>query len=165
MRRGIRAGTRAAAASVLAGGILLIGAPAWAATVYLQLHPSTVMAGKEVGLRASCTDNLKAASATGQPTGTVTLNPSFGFLTATVRVPAKTRAGAYKIRLTCPSGATASATLHVVANVQPTQGPATGFGGTAGSADAAGLLVGGGLAAIVAGAGLGVLTLRRRRAA
>lgn len=143
--------------------VLLDGAPAQAAAVFLETNPSTVPAGDEIGLRASCDDNLKAAVVTGDPIGTVTVAPRYGFLTATVRVPAKTSAGSYRLRLICTDGGgTARATLHVVAKDRPARGPATGGGGTAGGR-AAPALIGGGLAAMAGGLLLGVLTVRRRR--
>jgi hypothetical protein len=55
-------------------------------------------------------------------------------------------------------------TLHVVRAGQPTKGPATGFGGTAGGGSG-GLLIGAGLLAIAGGVALGLLSLRRRRVA
>ncbi len=40
--------------------------PAHAApAVFVELNPSTVRAGDEISLRASCDDNLKAATVTG----------------------------------------------------------------------------------------------------
>ena len=137
-------------------------APAQAAAVFVETNPSTVPAGDEIGLRASCTDNLAAATVTGSPFGTVTVEPSFGFLTATTRVPAPPKPGAYRVDLKCPDGQTATNTLHVVAKVTPTRGPATGFGGAAPGGSAP-MMIGGGLAAIAAGLALAVVSLRRRR--
>jgi hypothetical protein len=160
MRRLTRVAVSAAALAL--GGVLLPAAPASAAAVFVELNPSTVPAGEQLGLRASCEDNLKPATATSPAFGTVTLNPRYGFLTATVRVPARTDAGDYLVRLNCPDKTSASATLHVVARDRPTRGPATGFGGTAAD-DTGPWLITGGVAAMVVGAGLGVLTVRRRR--
>lgn len=137
-------------------------APARAAAVFVETNPSTVPAGDEIGLRASCTDNLAAATVTSDPFGTVTVEPSFGFLTATTRVPATTRPGEYRVDLKCPDGQTARNTLYVVAKVTPTRGPATGFGGAAPGGSAP-MMIGGGLAAIAAGLALAVVSLRRRR--
>lgn len=145
---------------------LLLGTPAATAArsaVFVESNPSTVPAGDEVGLRASCDDNLTPATVTGDPFGTVTVSPRYGFLTATVRVPAGTKPGDFRLRLRCSDGAGATTTLHVVARDRPARGPATGGGGTAGNA-AAPVLIGGGLAAMAGGLLLGVLTLRRRRA-
>jgi hypothetical protein len=159
MRTSVRA---AVAAFVIGLTVLIAGAPASAAAVFIELNPSTVRAGDEVGLRASCTDNLKEATVTADVLGTVTVRPSFGFLTATTRVPATTRAGDYRVSLRCPDGSAATSTLHVVARVEPTRGPATGFGGAAGGGSAP-VLIGGGVAAIAAGLVLAVVALRRRR--
>jgi hypothetical protein len=155
-----------AALAALAVGLpvlFLDAAPARAASIFVETNPSTVRAGDEISLRASCTDNLTAATVTGSPSGTVTVEPRFGFLTATTRIPTTTKAGAYKIRLTCPDKkTTATSTLHVVARVAPTRGPATGGGGTA-TGRSAPMLIGGGLTAIVMGVALAVASFLRRR--
>lgn len=137
-------------------------AEAGRAAIFLELSPSTVPAGDEVGLRASCDDNLKSATVTSGLFGTLTVAPRYGFLTATARVPSNTRPGDYRIDLTCPDRRTAPATLHVIAKVAPARGPATGGGGTAPERRAP-LLIGSGLAVIAVALGLGALSLRRRR--
>ncbi|MET0417050.1 MAG: hypothetical protein ABW022_13615 [Actinoplanes sp.] len=153
----------ALAAFVLSLPVLFLQAPpASAATVFLELNPSTVPAGDEVGLRASCDDNLKSATVSSGLFGKATVVPRYGFLTATVRIPSTTRPGDYRVELTCPDNKTASAELHVVAKVEPDQGPATGGGGMAPGREAP-MLIGGGLAVIAAGLVLGVVSLRRRR--
>ena len=150
--------------AVVAGlAIALAGAtPAAGAAVFVEINPSTVRAGDEITLRASCDDNLTAATVRGEPIGAVTVQPEFGFLTATVRVPAGTKVGDYPVALTCPEGAAATAVLHVVARVEPSRGPATGGGGTAPGATGP-LLMGGGLSIVLAGLLLGIVALRRRR--
>jgi hypothetical protein len=154
----------AVAALALAFPVVLLGSsPAHAAAVFVESNPSTVPAGDEIGLRASCDDNLRAAVVTADPFGRVTVSPRYGFLTATVRVPATTKAGDFRVRLRCPDGASATTTLHVVARDRPTRGPATGGGGTAGTAGTVPVLIGGGFAAMAAGLVLGVLALRRRQ--
>ncbi len=159
----MRTSVRAAFATVALGLFLVVGtAPARAAAVFVETNPSTVRAGDEVGVRASCTDNLAAATVTSEVFSTVTVKPSFGFLTATTRVPATTDPGDYRVNLRCPDGQTASSVLHVVARVEPTRGPATGGGGTAGGGSAP-MMIGGGLAAIAAGLALAVVSMRRRR--
>ncbi len=153
----------AATALALALPVVFIGAtPAQAAAVFVETNPSTVPVGDEIGVRASCTDNLAAATVTSDPFGKVTVEPSFGFLTATARIPTGTKPGDYQVNLSCPDGQTAKSTLHVVAKVTPTQGPATGFGGAAPGGSAP-LMIGGGLAAVAAGLVLAVVSLRRRR--
>ena len=53
----------ALAAAVLGMPVALApGAPAHAAAVFVETNPSTVPAGDEIGLRASCDDNLTAAT-------------------------------------------------------------------------------------------------------
>jgi hypothetical protein len=153
----------ALAALVLGLPVLVLDAtPARAASIFVEINPSTARPGDEVSLRASCTDNLNAATVTGGPFGTVTVQPRFGFLTANTRVPTTTRARDYRVTLHCPDGKTASGDLHVVARVEPTRGPATGGGGTAPGRSAP-MLIGGGLTAIVAGLVLAVSSRRRRR--
>ncbi|AGZ39778.1 hypothetical protein [Actinoplanes friuliensis] len=142
--------------------VLLESSPALAADVFVETNPSTVRAGDDIGIRASCDDNLKPATVTAGPIGTVTVSPSYGFLTTTTRVPSATDPGDYPVRLKCPDGKTAENTLHVVVKVEPARGPATGGGGTA-EGRSAPLLIGGGLAALGAAAALGVAAARRRR--
>jgi hypothetical protein len=142
--------------------LVLDAAPAQAASIFVETNPSTAPAGDEVTLRASCTDNLAPATVTGGPFGTVTVQPQYGFLTATARIPTTTKVGDYQLKLTCPDKKTATTKLHVVARVEPSQGPATGGGGTAPGRSAP-MLIGGGLIAIVAGLALAISSIRRRR--
>jgi hypothetical protein len=153
----------ALAAIALGLPVVFLGpTPAQAASIFVETNPSTVRAGDQVGIRASCTDNLTAATVTGQPFGTVTVQPRFGFLTATVRVPTTTKPGTYKLTLTCPDRKTATSSLHVLAKVVPSRGPATGGGGTAPGSSTP-MLIGGGLTAIVTALALGVSSFLRRR--
>jgi hypothetical protein len=152
----------ALAALVLAVPVLFDAAPASAAAIFLEINPSTVPAGDEVGLRASCDDNLKSATVSTKAFGEVRVTPQYGFLIATKRVPSDTTPGDYRVELRCPDGKAASATLHVVAKVEPVRGPATGGGGTAPDRYAP-AMVGGGLLVFAAGAVLALLSLRRRR--
>jgi hypothetical protein len=141
--------------------LFLASTPASAAGVFVETNPSTARAGDQVGIRASCTDNLAAATVSSTPLGTLTVSPRYGFLTATARVPADTKPADYPVSLKCPDGKTATSTLHVVAKVVPSRGPATGGGGTAPGRNAP-ALIGGGLTAIAAGLVLAVVNLRRR---
>ncbi|WP_067497058.1 hypothetical protein [Actinoplanes sp. TFC3] len=153
----------AAAAVVLAfAAVPLVGSPALAADVFVEANPDTVRAGDDVALRASCDDNLKPATVTSSPLGSLTVSPRYGFLTTTKRVPATTKPGDYPVNLRCEGGETAKSTLHVVAKVEPVRGPATGGGGTAPGASAS-LLIGGGAATLGAGLVLAVVSMRRRR--
>jgi hypothetical protein len=152
----------ALAALILGVPVVLADTPAYAAAIFVETNPSTVPAGDEVGLRASCDDNLKPATINSALFGAVNVTPQYGFLAATKKVPSGARPGDYRVDLRCPDGKAASTTLHVVAKVEPVRGPATGGGGTAPGRDAP-LLIGGGMLVIVAGAALGVVSLRRRR--
>lgn len=163
-RRSHQVAAVCSAIAVAAAPVVLTGTAALAAAVFVETNPSTISAGEELGLRASCQENLRPATVRSDAFGSVTVRPQYGFLTATVTVPPDTRAASYRVRLTCPDGDSATSTLHVVARNRPARGPATGFGGSAGGGSGT-LLITGGLVAIAAGAGLGVLTVRRRRAA
>ena len=143
------------------GGVLLGPGPARAADVFVQVNPSTVQAGFLTGIRASCSDNSRPATVESQAFGRVTVQPQDGALTAAALVPERTRAGTYRVKLSCPDGKSASTNLIVVAVGRPTRGPATGFGGTAGGRPG-GWLVTGGVAATAVGLLLGIVALRRR---
>ncbi|MFB9236852.1 hypothetical protein ACFFWC_15030 [Plantactinospora siamensis] len=144
-------------------GVLPGAAPALAADVFVQLNPDTVQAGNLVGIRASCQDNTQPATVESGAFGTLTVQPQQNVLTAAALVPANTRAGTYRVKLNCPGGPDATASLMVLTGGQPSRGPATGFGGTAGERPGGGLLLVG-LTALVLGAVFGVLALRRRPA-
>jgi hypothetical protein len=160
MRRSVPAVLAALALGVPV--LFLDAAPAQAASIFVEANPSTAPVGDEIGLRASCTDNLTKATVTGGPFGTVTVQPQYNFLTATARVPTSATLGDYTLLLTCPDKKTATATLHVVARVAPSHGPATGGGGTAPGRHAP-MLIGGGLTAIVLGVALAAASVLRRR--
>jgi multidrug efflux pump subunit AcrB len=160
MRRFVPAALAALVVSLCV--VFLPASPVLAASVFVETNPSTARAGDEVGVRASCTDNLKAATVTAGPIGKVTVSPRYGFLTTTAKVPADTRAGDYTVSLKCPDGKTAKSTLHIVAKVEPVRGPATGGGGTSPGRYAP-ALIGGGVTAIAAGLFLAVFSGRRRR--
>jgi hypothetical protein len=71
--------------------------------------------------------------------------------------------GDYKLTLICADNkTTATGLLRVVARVEPSQGPGTGGGGTAPGRNAP-MLIGGGLAALLAGLVLAAAALVRRR--
>jgi hypothetical protein len=142
--------------------LFLPATPALAASVFVETNPSTARPGDEVGVRASCTDNLKAATVTAGPIGKLTVSPRYGFLTTTAKIPAGARPGDYTVSLTCPEGKTAKNTLHVVAKVEPVRGPATGGGGTAPGRYSPALIAGG-LSSVAAGLLLAVFGARRRR--
>jgi hypothetical protein len=156
---------------------LRLSPAAQAANVFVEVTPSIVDAGFLVGLRASCGGSTAPAVVDSTAFGKVTVQPQDGFLTAAATVPDTQRSGLYTVRLSCPNGQSATTKLEVVGRNGaapsptpsqtsvtsfPSRGPATGFGGTAGT-DTTTLLVGGGLAAIGAGLVLGLLTLLRRR--
>ena len=123
--RGAGPGRRADLGRVLiaAVAVLLAAAPAHAVEVFVEVNPSTVEAGNQIGIRASCPDNKVQAIARSDAFGQLTLAPEFGFLTAAVRIPSDRKAGTYTVRLTCPEGSEATVQLHVVDRTRPTRGP------------------------------------------
>lgn len=151
--------------------LLLVSAPAAPAAaaqgVFVEVNPNTIQAGYQVGIHASCGEDLNPASVKSGAFGEITLNPAPGsqFLTGSATVPTDTRAGEYKVDLKCANGATASAELFVLGMARPTRGPNTGAGGTAAAAGPGNwgpaLLAGTGVAALAAGSIL--LAARRRR--
>jgi hypothetical protein len=152
-----------AAATLGLSVVFLTATPASAASIFVETNPSTARAGDEIGVRARCSENLKAATVTSAPLGKLTVSPRYGFLTTTTTVPRTTKPGDYLVSLACPDGKIATSILHVVAKVEPSRGPATGGGGTAPGRTAP-VFIGGGLAAIVGGLALAVVSRRRRTA-
>ncbi|MEV1328726.1 hypothetical protein AB0J20_04015 [Micromonospora costi] len=132
--------------------------------VFVEVSPSTVQAGFLVGIKASCRDNSIPAIVVSDAFGRVQVQPQRGLLTAAPMVRERTRPGNYRVKLECRDGETASTMLQVVKSVQPSRGPATGFGGTAGGFPG-GLLVPGGVALTVAGLVLALVALSRPRTA
>jgi hypothetical protein len=156
--------------TLLIGGVLLAALvagqhhpqPAQAASVWIQVKPSSVLAGYQVTITASCQDNTNPATVKSSVFGTVTVSPYNGILSATVTVPTATSEGGYDVTLTCKTGSSAITTLWVL---EPTQneplpvygsGPHTGGGFLAnGDGDTAALLTGS-VALLVVGTALGV---------
>jgi hypothetical protein len=160
----------AAGAAVFAGAAtcLLGPAPAHASTVFIEVNPSTILAGFAVSLRASCGSTVNPAKATSEAFGTVTLRPENNFLIGQATVPANKSPRGYSVRLTCPTGGSATTTLWVIsATSKPTRGPNTGGGFLAGH-DSGGpsgtLMIVSGLAAVGAGGVIALWAARRRRA-
>jgi hypothetical protein len=136
--------------------------PAQAASVYIQVKPSSVLAGYQVTITASCQDNTNPATVKSTVFGTVTVSPYNGILTATVTVPASTREGGYDVTLNCKTGSSAITTLWVI---EPTEssplpvygsGPHTGGGFLATGGGDNGALLTGSVALLVVGTALGV---------
>lgn len=137
--------------------------------VFIEVTPNTVQAGERVSLRAGCDGaNDRQATVQSDAFGRAMLRPDNGFLTGAVTIPGNRNAGDYGVDLRCANGLTASTRLTVLNMSQPTKGPATGGGGTAGE-DSEGrgtgsLLLAGGLTAVAVAAGLGLVGNRRRQA-
>lgn len=131
--------------------------------IFVEVSPSTVQPGYLVGIRASCRDNSVGATVVSDAFGAVGVQPQRGVLTAAPMVRERTRPGNYRVKLECRDGETASTMLQVVKKVpvQPSRGPATGFGGSSGGMTGK-LLLPGGAALIITGL---VMALRRPRAA
>ncbi|MEW2431787.1 hypothetical protein AB0877_27575 [Micromonospora sp. NPDC047644] len=140
--------------------------PTPAVDIFVEVSPSTVQPGYLVGIRASCRDNSVGATVVSDAFGAVGVQPQRGVLTAAPMVRERTRPGNYRVKLECRDGETASTMLQVVKKVpvQPSRGPATGFGGSTGGMTGK-LLLPGGAALTIAGLVLAVTALRRPRAA
>jgi hypothetical protein len=147
-----------------ATAVLWGATPALADGAWIEVNPSSIQAGFQIGIRASCQDNLNPATVKSDAFAQITLLPENGFLVGAVTIPENTRARAYTVKLSCPNGSSATTTLNVIGMATPTHGPATGGGGTA-PKDSGPLVVAGGLATLAVGAGVGVMALRRRRVA
>jgi hypothetical protein len=157
-----RRGAVPAALGLALGAVLFSAAPAAAGDTALNVTPETVQAGYVVGLEAACTDNSKSATVESDAFGTVTVQPQGQMLTGAALVPDATPAGTYPVKLNCAGTEFAMDNVTVVSNVQPSHGPATGFGGTASSDGGVTLLLAGGIATVMAGAALGLSAARRR---
>ncbi|MEU8081445.1 hypothetical protein AB0B31_39070 [Catellatospora citrea] len=156
----MRSALRVAAGAVaLVVAALTAPAPAHAEGVFVEVNPSTIQAGFQVAIRASCGDALNNAKVHSEAFGTVTVEPVNVYLIAAATVPEHKKAGGYNVKLTCPSRQTATTTLWVVNHDSPSHGPNTGGGALAG--DGGATLIGAGATAM--GLGLGVLLLSRRR--
>ncbi|MCG5463837.1 hypothetical protein AB0K35_18185 [Micromonospora sp. NPDC053740] len=140
--------------------------PTPAVDIFVEVSPSTVQPGYLVGIRASCRDNSVGATVVSDAFGAVGVQPQRGVLTAAPMVRERTRPGNYRVKLECRDGETASTMLQVVKKVpvQPSRGPATGFGGSTGGMTGR-LLLPGGAALIITGLIVAVMALRRPRAA
>ena len=166
--------------SLLIGGVLLAALwagqhpqPAQAASVWIQVKPSSVLAGYQVTITASCQDNTNPATVKSTVFGTVTVSPYNGILSATVTVPAATREGGYDVTLTCKTGSSAITTLWIIEQTETQAPPVSGSGPHTGGGFLAtgdrdtGALLTGSVALLVVGAGLGVtiamLNSRRSR--
>ncbi|WP_371685896.1 hypothetical protein [Micromonospora sp. MW-13] len=145
--------------------VLATVAPARAGeNTFVEVTPNSVQAGSRVSIRASCdNDNNRQADVQSDAFGRVVLRPDNGFLTGTVTVPGNKQPGDYPVELRCRNGGTATTTLNVLNMAQPSKGPNTGGGGTAGGDRGAGsLLLVGGLAVAAVAAGFGAFGSRRR---
>jgi len=159
LRRALGAGAALAVAGL---ATLTVAAPARAASgVWVSVNPSTITAGLQVGITGSCGESVNTASvSSGAFAGPVTLTPTNGILSATTVVPQTTKAQGYNVALSCASGNAASTTLWVVNNATPSQGPATGGGGTA---HPGGTALVAGIAALFGALVVGFSARRRRR--
>ncbi|MEV0156619.1 hypothetical protein AB0H57_23225 [Micromonospora sp. NPDC050686] len=166
--RGLHVSHRALSAALVLLGlvgafVLATGTPAHAGeNVFVEVTPSSVQAGSRVNIRASCgnNNNRQATVRSDAFGGPVTLRPNNGFLTGSATVPGNKQPGDFPVDLRCENGQTASTMLTVLNMAQPSKGPATGGGGTAGGGPGVGsVLLVGGLAAVAVVAGFGA---RRR---
>ena len=150
---------------VLIGAFALVGAaPARAEeNTFVEVTPNPAQAGTRVSIRASCDNaNNEQATVHSDAFGRVMLRSDNGFLTGQVTVSGRKEPGDYPVDLRCDNGRTATSTFTVLDMAQPTKGPATGGGGTAGDAGPGSLLLIGGFAAVALAVGFGFFGGRRR---
>jgi len=140
-----------------------IPANASGATV-LIVSPGSIRAGFQVSVSATCADNLNPGFVTSSAFGSITLEPDHGLLMADVTIPSNTDSGTYNVNLSCASGGHSSAKLTVLNGAHPNgnRGPETG-GGEMAASSGAHLALLGGLGTILAGAGIWLTLLLRRR--
>jgi hypothetical protein len=141
--------------------VLPAAAAARGAEVFVEVTPSTVQAGDQVEIQASCDGNDKQANVRSDAFGRVSVSPNNGLLTGTATVPERKPAGTFDVVLTCRNNATANTTITVVTMSKATRGPATGAGGTAGGGVSPFVLTGG-LGAVAVGAGVALIVRGRR---
>jgi hypothetical protein len=131
----------------------------------LIVSPSSIRAGFQIEVRATCLDNLNSAYVTSRAFDSLTLVPDHGLLAADVTIPADRASGSYTVSLSCASGGRSTARLTVLngAYPNPNHGPDTG-GGEMGSMSGAHLVLAGGLGTLVTGLGIWLVMALRRRA-
>lgn len=165
-------------AALALAGVAAAAAPAQAGGVYVQVTPSSITAGYQLTIKASCGDNTNDAEVRSAAFGAVTVHPYNGVLTAQVTVPSSQAAGGYDVTLTCRTGSSATTTLWVLNSTSSSggstgetyypskYGPHTGGGflavGGQDTSTAARLWLAAGGAALVAGLGVAMYALRRR---
>jgi hypothetical protein len=170
-RSAYRAGLRAAAGvAALTAAMFVAPLPARAEAVWVRLTPSTIQAGFQITIQASCGDPVNPAVVKSEAFGEVRMQPhgagskTPNEMTAAVTVPGNIKPMQYNVRLTCGSNPSlaANTTLWVIGQDTPAKGPATGGGGVA---DNGTLMISGGAAALGLGAVLMVAHYRRRAGA
>lgn len=154
--------------ALVATGLLAAGCAAahGSGLTILTLSPNSIQAGFQIEIRATCGENLNPAFVSSRAFGSITLVADHDVLMDVVTIPSNTAAGTYTVSLQCASGQRSSATLTVLnGHAKPNghHGPDTGGGQMAASSGAT-LALTGGLLAILAGIGLWLVSLSRRRA-
>ncbi|QSB15977.1 hypothetical protein JQS43_06515 [Natronosporangium hydrolyticum] len=155
------------AAVLLLAALLVPATPAAAepahTSIFIELNPSTVQAGVQIEIRASCAGHPKPATVRSRAFGDITLAAHHeDELRGSVTVPTGTRAGEYRVDLRCGDGSRARTDLVVLEMKRPTRGPETGGGGAAGEQLTPPVLLAGAGAAVLA-AGAALLLRQRRR--
>ncbi len=155
-------GQRVLAMLALVAAFVLVGAgPVRAGeNTFVEVTPNPAQAGSRVDIRASCDNtNERQATVHSDAFGRVVLRPDNGFLNGQVTIPGSKEPGDYRVDLRCDNGGTAHTTLTVLNMQQPTKGPATGGGGTAGGTGS--YLLIGGVVAVGLAVGFGFFGNRR----
>ncbi|HEX6870122.1 MAG TPA: hypothetical protein VF163_03400 [Micromonosporaceae bacterium] len=97
---------------------------AQAATVWIEVSPSTVAAGDTINVRAQCGEPDQTAVAASEAFGQVTMHMVANRLNAEAQVPVSAAAARYLVTLRCPSGRTASTSLFVTSGTDASGAPA-----------------------------------------
>src|ERR1700709_2209850 len=85
----------------------------------LSLSPSSIRAGFQIEINATCLDNLNTATVSSRAFGRLTLVPDHGLLMTEVTIPSDTVPGPYSVNLSCASGGHSSAELTVLNGSHP----------------------------------------------
>lgn len=128
------------AAAALSGVAGCADAVANSAGVWVSVSPTTVQAGAQTQVTASCGENVNEATVSSIAFGSHTLQPIGGVLATTATISPETAPGTYGVRLACKTGSQATTTLTVLGGgASPSAkvpGPNTGGGFLARNPDA-----------------------------
>lgn len=158
----------AGATVTLAGAVVLTGAPAMAAGPVIGVTPSVAAPGTSVTFAITCGSSASSATLFGTTLGLAEQIPmqattQAGAFVTTVSLPTSIGPGTYTPSIDCNNGISGTATLVVsAAPATPSGAPVTGDGTT--STTMGGPFDALGIGLLGAGALVGAIAFRRRRA-